>query len=137
MIGAVARDDDPAWLAKGLPHDLHRVFVGIGTAQRKKYAPALEPGNVQQAFGKLCSRSRAPGIRDETHTLGLSTNSGDDAWMLMTEIAAVVELQVGARSANDGGCVPGGLCAPAVQHRIALGVHGEHRRICCSSAVGV
>ncbi len=133
MIRAIARDDDTVWLAHGLPHDLHRVLVRVGAAQREEHAASLEAGEPEQALGEFRAWTGTPGVGHETEPLGLGADRGDHAGMLVTEIAAlgeaahvehaaaVLQVQPGARAARDRRCVPLRLGAPAMQHGVSLG----------------
>ena len=133
MVGAVAGDDRAAGLRRRLPHDLDRVLVRVGTAEREEHATAVEPGEFEQALGERRTGLRTPGVRDETELLGLVANCGDDARVLVPEVAAfgqaaavehaatVFEVQPGAGATRDRRCVPMLLGAPAVEHGVSFG----------------
>jgi len=124
-----------AALAERLAHDLHGVLVGIGATEREEHAAALEPGELQQPLGQLRARPGAPGIGHEAQPLRLRADRGDDARVLVAEVAAlgeaahvedraaILEVQARAGAADHGRRVPLRLHAPAVQDRQALAAH--------------
>ncbi len=136
VIGAVARDNEAPPLARRLARDAHRVLIRIGTAQREENETALETGEFEQPLGERLARNRPPVAGDKAELLGLRADCRDEPRMLVAQVAAfdqaahveqfapTLEQEPRAAPADDGGRIPVGGHAPAVQYGIALGSHG-------------
>ncbi len=132
VVGPVARHDQAARPTPRLSHDLGRVLVRIGAARSEEHAPALETGQLEKPPRERHAWFGAPGVGDEAEPLGLLADRGDQARVLVPEIAAlreagevenlaaVLEDELCAPTAHDGGRGPVGLHAPAVQHHVAF-----------------
>ena len=136
VVRAVARNDDATWLAQSLPHDLDGMFVRIGAADREEHASACEARTSSSRRSASSARGRAPqALVTKQSCSGLRADRGDDARMLVAEVAAlgeaahvenraaVLEVQVSAGAADHGRGIPLRLRTPAVQDRTALGDH--------------
>ncbi len=98
----------------------------------KNTRPPSNPDSSSSRSGERGARLGAPGVGDEAEPLGLLADRGDQARMLVTEVAAlgeaaqvenlaaVLEMQLRAPTADDGRRGPVGLHAPAVQHHVAF-----------------
>ena len=127
----------PRGFERGMPRDAHRVLVGIAAAQREEHAPALEPGDLEQALGKRPARLGAPGGGHEGELVGLCLDRRDQLRVLVAEVAAldqarhvedlatVLEEELRAAAAHDRRGVPVPRHAPAVQHEIAFVRHPD------------
>ena len=60
VIGAVAGDDHTARPVGGLTHDLDRMLVRIGAAEREEHTAAVEAGEGEQFVGELGTRVERP-----------------------------------------------------------------------------
>ena len=139
VIRTLTRDDRAARPPARQPRDAHGVFIRIGSAEREEHTATLETGEFEQLPRQLGTRRSTPGVGDEAQPLGLGANRGDEARMLMTEVAAlgqaahvedaaaVGQIEMCASPTGDGRCVPLRLHAPAVQYGIALGAHALPR----------
>ena len=138
VVAAMTRDDEAERIARRLAGELHRVLDGVGSAEREEHPSVLEAGFLEQALGQAGPRLGSPRRRREAEHRGLLLDGPDHGRVLVAEIHALGQAahvderpallipETGPLAAGDGGGVPVGLDAPAVQDGVPLGASRGH-----------